>query len=308
MELRYRFCTVLDSVKSGLTVKPDVLADDARKYGFFKAPSWTEGTKKGNSKLQSPISSNSAYPQREKGLGAFIMDGLFEKGKELRGEWKGKIERKTGFESGFAMDTDLLAPYQEFELFVAKETDRRKAADEASGSSTGKPPLEEWSYAKDSALIRKHVEDIYKEHKEKVGHSQSTRRGRPSSSLSSSGSVDSAALTGLPIEKRQDILRSLSRKFAMYPRADELHMPPGWAARVKASYAYVYDCEQQKKTRKWTRFPWDVAFRDLCDIKGQVDSGYKTVRREGFYDRMSVKAVKKVSTFPRLFFFSVECD
>ncbi|RXW15101.1 hypothetical protein EST38_g10748 [Candolleomyces aberdarensis] len=297
--LAIMFCTVLDSVKSGLSVKPEVLMDDQRRYGTLKAPLWTESIEKGNSKIQSPDNSNSGYPERGKGLKPFIMDGLFKRGKELRNEWKGKIERKTGLETSFVMDPDLVAPYQEFERMAAKEVARRNAADEASGpgvtlsvaqSSSGGNPSEEWSYANDLILIRKHVEEIYKEHKEKIGQAPAGGGGRPSSSLPGSD-LDSAALTGLPIQRRQDILRSLSRKFAMYPTADELHLSPGWAARVKASYAYFYDCGQQKNKRKWTQFPWNVAFRDLCDIKAQVDSGYKTVRRECFYDRMAVKAL-----------------
>ncbi|KAJ2927622.1 hypothetical protein H1R20_g9471, partial [Candolleomyces eurysporus] len=290
--LAIMFCTVLDSVKSGLSVKPEVLIDDQRRYGSLKAPLWTESMEKGNSKIQSPDNSNSGYPERGKGLKPFIMDGLFKRGKELRNEWKGKIERKTGPGTGFVMDPDLVAPYQEFERMVAKEVARRNTADEASESYPGGQPLEEWSYGNDLILICKHVEEMYKEHKEKVGHSPAGGGGRPSSSLSGSD-PDSAALTGLPIQRRQDILRSVSRKFATYPTADELHLPPEWAARVKASYAYFYDCEQQKNKRKWTQFPWNVAFRDLCDIKAQADSGYKTVRRECFYDRMAVKAVKQ---------------
>ncbi|RXW15104.1 hypothetical protein EST38_g10750 [Candolleomyces aberdarensis] len=297
--LAIMFCTVLDSVKSGLSVKPEVLMDDQRRYGALKAPLWTESMEKGNSKIQSPDNSNSGYPERGKGLKPFIMDGLFKRGKELRNEWKGKIERKTGPETSFVMDPDLVAPYQEFERMAAKEVARRNAADEVSGpgvtlsvaqSSSGGNPSEEWSYANDLILIRKHVEEIYKEHKEKIGQAPAGGGGRPSSSLPGSD-LDSAALTGLPIQRRQDILRSLSRKFAMYPTADELHLSPGWAARVKASYAYFYDCGQQKNKRKWTQFPWNVAFRDLCDIKAQVDSGYKTVRRECFYDRMALKAL-----------------
>lgn len=37
--------------------------------------------------------------------------------------------------------------------------------------------------------------------------------------------------------------------------------------RLRASYAYIYDSEYCKDKRGWSQWPWNVAFRDLCDIK-----------------------------------------
>lgn len=143
-----------------------------------------------------------------------------------------------------------------------------------------------------TSLIRKHVEELYKEHKDKLRRRR--RNGPPSASFPGSYPSESVAFTSLPIQKRQDIFRSLSRKFAMFPEASELHLTAYCAARVKASYAYIYDCEQQKgKPRRFTQFPRDVAFRDLCDIKAQAGREHKTVRRY-FYDRMDLKRSKYV--------------
>jgi RNA-dependent RNA polymerase len=56
-------------------------------------------------------------------------------------------------------------------------------------------------------------------------------------------------------------------------------------ARVRASYAYKYDYDN-----KWngTSFPWDVAMRELGDIKARATGGHKTVIGD-FYDHFNIK-------------------
>jgi hypothetical protein len=94
-----------------------------------------------------------------------------------------------------------------------------------------------------------------------------------------------SAFTNLPIERRQDILRMLSRKFAsIYSSQDFLYSAPE-IARLAASYAYKHDL----KGGKPTRFPWDVALRELCHIKAHALGPWKTVTG-GFYDRFQLKA------------------
>ena len=60
--------------------------------------------------------------------------------------------------------------------------------------------------------------------------------------------------------------------------------------RVRASYAYVHDLNMSKRSpyqAQWTRFPWDVAFRDLCAIKAEAVGFPRTTTGE-FYERMIV--------------------
>jgi hypothetical protein len=59
-------------------------------------------------------------------------------------------------------------------------------------------------------------------------------------------------------------------------------------ARVKASYAYKYDYDLQFDKSKGSSFPWDVAMRELGDIKARATGGHKTVIGD-FYDHFNIK-------------------
>ncbi|KAF6761632.1 hypothetical protein DFP72DRAFT_879193 [Ephemerocybe angulata] len=77
------------------------------------------------------------------------------------------------------------------------------------------------------------------------------------------------------MEERQDVLREVSRWFAEGPDPTRLRLPKDLIARVKASYAYVYDCNPDRipglRCVKSSRFPFDAEriFRELCDIKAR---------------------------------------
>jgi RNA-dependent RNA polymerase len=58
----------------------------------------------------------------------------------------------------------------------------------------------------------------------------------------------------------------LSREFALRPPTDQLLMDKRDISRLKASCAYLYDAE--KAEGGWSHFPWDMAMRELCGIKG----------------------------------------
>ena len=90
--------------------------------------------------------------------------------------------------------------------------------------------------------------------------------------------------TNLPIEIRQDVLRAHSRHFVSYPPPGKIlfHGDDATVARIRASYAYVHDCE-----KKTSRFPWNVAMRVLCEIKGHALGNYKVMWGK-FYDRMMI--------------------
>ncbi|KAL0576928.1 hypothetical protein V5O48_005074 [Marasmius crinis-equi] len=96
------------------------------------------------------------------------------------------------------------------------------------------------------------------------------------------------SFTGLPIEVRQNQLREMSRDFAASPPLSEVVFSEPELARLKASFAYLYDSRPNAHQKKWTRFPWDVAFRELCAIKARATGVSKTVQNE-FYQKFSIK-------------------
>ncbi|KAL0949476.1 hypothetical protein HGRIS_009529 [Hohenbuehelia grisea] len=122
----------------------------------------------------------------------------------------------------------------------------------------------------DLDTIARHVEELYREHR------QACRKD----------------FTNMPIETRQDTLRALSRKFSgkPIPGADIL-MDETEVAMLRASYAYIYD--HQQSSSSWTRFPWDVAMRELCQIKARsLGCDHKTVTGS-FHQRMLVKPARR---------------
>jgi len=94
------------------------------------------------------------------------------------------------------------------------------------------------------------------------------------------------AFTDLPIELRQDVLRASAKEFASKPRPEDVLFSEEEIARLRASYAYLLDSQQEKKG--WSRFPWDVSMRELCAIKARALGPTKTVT-ENFYARYYMK-------------------
>jgi hypothetical protein len=265
----------LDGAKSGMTVKPEVMKEDQQKYGH-RTPRWKETEEEKESEGQK----NRHHPRRPTSLGRFIGDELYAEAEKEGDKWLLKISKKFDevVNQGCCVDPDLAAPYREIQ-------DKAKAEDE-----------EGRLYAADLELIRKHVQAVYEQHDTDVKRANAQRQSSRQSSPRKSPRKDKKEImfSELRIEDRQDILRRLSRQFAKSPEDWELHMPERYVPVVKASYAYVYDCEKRQNSQvKWSRFPWDVAFRTLCDIKGQASGNHKTVTGQ-FYELFSLKLPKSL--------------
>jgi RNA-dependent RNA polymerase len=88
------------------------------------------------------------------------------------------------------------------------------------------------------------------------------------------------------IETRQDLLRRVSREFVGGPVAAEVFVfSQEEVARLRASYAYLYDWT---KHHGGTRFPWNVAFNELGEIKLRANRDFKPISRD-FYENMSMR-------------------
>ena len=67
------------------------------------------------------------------------------------------------------------------------------------------------------------------------------------------------------------------------------------ACSLAASYAYVYDWKMRSRSSNhvgdgWSRFPWNVAFRELCQIKAAAVGPSKTVTTT-FYENFKLAKV-----------------
>lgn len=137
-------------------------------------------------------------------------------------------------------------------------------------------------------IIKKHVEDIWRKGKALMNTSTAIA-ARRELDMQHDRKTGGSPWTNLPIEIRQDILREQSRDFAAVPDPKTiLSFSKHEIARLRASYAYIHDWKN-----KWSRHPFNVATRTLCEIKADVDGKCK-VLSGSFYDRMMIaKSVMK---------------
>jgi hypothetical protein len=100
------------------------------------------------------------------------------------------------------------------------------------------------------------------------------------------GKKGGADFSNQSIKTRQDCLRRVSRAFVGGPPAEETFVfSQEEVAKLRASYAYVYDWMKHGGD---TRFPWNVAFDELGEIKLRAQKDFKPISRE-FYEKMSIR-------------------
>lgn len=138
---------------------------------------------------------------------------------------------------------------------------------------------------RDLEMIKAHVEKVRILHRSELAKFSPKRRPTRNSFPTADKGV---GFTDLKIEMRQDILRKVSKEFASKPSGLNI-VGDGWSRELKASYAILHDAEacRASGSKTWTRFPWDVAMRDLCDIKVKALGPYKTIT-SNFYEKMTL--------------------
>lgn len=251
----------MDGSKTGLSVLPAILSKDSAQFNE-RFPRWKETKEDSNKHAVSGI--NKVSPKRPRTLGAFVMDTLHEQAK-IEGDRQLKAIEQIFSSCSDASDPALMEPW-----LTARQISQQVIL--LDRSSRVHFSLEK---------IEAHVRTMYDKHRGEF------RQGIP---VSPSKRKDKgAAFTELPIETRQDKIRSLSREFAEKPTCDEVYMDKHTIARLRASCAYWHDSRMSR--RGWSRFPWDVATRDLCAIKAESLGPSKTVTMD-FYERFSLKHLK----------------
>jgi RNA-dependent RNA polymerase len=252
-----RFCKVLDGAKTGLTVRADVFSRHKRQF-HYAHPEW-------RAKIEDSeeLEDNKPPLRRDRRLHRFIMDEIYAEAHAELERHLGVVEEQFGIGRDVMVDTDLTAPW----LDAVKLA--QKAAEKDQGSRQ---------------------DDLNKivEHVKAVREQWSTQRGPAkggSRSVGKGTGNKSGSFTGQPITVRQDTLRDLSKKFASIADRDDILLSRPEILRLAASYAYLHDSEQPKR---WTRFPWDVALRELSAIKVSALGPWKPVTI-GFYERFQLK-------------------
>jgi len=251
----------MDAAKTGWRVKPDSYKGDLTLYSH-REPKWKEiiGKRKDKSKSGKIDTSNQTYLERDTNSpyakGDFVMDVLSKAADRKKEKWF--IEMDQVFAPlAQGPDPDLTLPWDNLLQWAER----------------GSPDSRRLKRM-DLAKIAIHVQKVYRMHSNVLKPNKQQGKGY---------------FTGLPIEDRQDRLRKISTAFVSGPPLEELPtiVDNDLLARCRASYAYKYDAEQQENRAVWSRFPFNVAMRELCDIKARA-SGIHKVVQNSFYERFKL--------------------
>lgn len=212
---------ILDGSKTGLKVKSDVVKKDTA--NFDRALKW---------KSLAPNDRGKQNARRSKGLGSFVMDFLSDQAKARGDNTIISCQNRFGDTTRHVKDQDLIQPWLDAQN-LAERSFREDKSDRM---------------IRDLDKIKAHVEQMYHEHREEIRLLRA-----PASPTKGSPSKGGAAFSDLPIEDRQDTFRALSKKFVSLPLPSEVILSEDSIPMLRASYAYVYDCEQKAITKGWTR-------------------------------------------------------
>ena len=251
----------LDGFKTGMTVREEILRNDMKSYQK-RPPKWKE-TEEDRDRFHTS-GQNEKNLERPKALGRFIMDVLHKQAENEGNSWLARIEAYFEAPIRCKTDEDLVGPWNK-----AIQLSNRWATEE--NNTRMKRELE---------AIAEHVKGVYTDHRGSLASPTNISRNSPKKG---------APFTGMPIEVRQDAIRKLSRQFVSFPAPGKFLMQDEEIARLKASYAYKYD--REIRNSGWSRFPWDVAMRELGAIKARATGRHKTVAGE-FYDHFNMKHSK----------------
>ncbi|KAL0067285.1 hypothetical protein AAF712_005683 [Marasmius tenuissimus] len=253
IRLAHMFCRTLDGAKTGLTVLAPKVAADRRRY--YKGAMHWKRPKSGSSSEQTDV-------KRPRLLGPFVMDEIAKHAEARAKQAQRGFEQKGGGMRKHVPDPHLLAPWNESRELAERWNNQQRR--------------------EDMKKIEEHVIYMYNKHREQVNHN---RRATASKAF-----MGAKTFTDQPIETRQNQLREMSREFAASPSLSEVSLMKAELDCLRASFAYLYDSQVNKGRQNggWTRFPWDVAMRELGAIKATALGPSKTVRGE-FYQKFSVK-------------------
>ncbi len=312
---------MLDGPKSGLVLKDGILGSDRKKFGASLGPVWKDPKHK-----KAGAQSNLTYEQRNRQgphiKGSFIMDILLKTGEDLRKRLTAQMDVTFApLGKDAVRDEDLERPWLNAWEPVQKllgqhqkpespATDHQKCdgMTSSAGSSTTNSDISSSSTVtlagsssssvqliiaqakqRDLKRIEEHVKASYQVHANNK-KAMSSRLNRSKSKNSEMGGGGGADFTNCNIIDRQDVLRKSSKFFHEHPTPEEMEVitDSEEIARLRASYAYMYDLEVHKYgrdgKRRWSRFPFDVAARELCAIKANSLGPSKTVTC-GFYEK-----------------------
>lgn len=237
---------MLDGPKTGVSVCPEVFKQHREMFGGAAVPQCKEDLAKGKRRGKQKDESLRKTMVRRRALGPFALDVLLRWARAEIDTLLGETElRAESLQFPVLLDEDLAGPWNRAKERAARVKRERDASMEL-----------------ELELIHAHVAASRKAWKDFIDQHFTSRS----------------------IVERQNHLRRLSKAFHSAP-AGLLYFDDDEVARVRASYAYVYDHGATES--KWSRFPWDMSLRVLCEIKAKALGPSKTMT-QGFYSGMQM--------------------
>ncbi|KIY48407.1 hypothetical protein FISHEDRAFT_23685, partial [Fistulina hepatica ATCC 64428] len=267
--LAYTFNTLMDSGKSGWILRETVFMRDYKQFNHPRGLEWKDAGNKKKRQARDKTErtarefnkhlsdeSNVLYLERPKqrdkyNRGPEVMDVLYQFAREESNTLLMQLEKTFAplslgdTANSKPPDMDLAKPWLDA-VDLAQKRMRNEGKDK--------------SLHQDLGVIADHVHKVY------------DRR------------YTGGNFTSKPIEQRQDELRALSKLFAEVPPVEKMQCltDENIIRRYAASFAYYYDWEERSSKEGvtgdgWSRFPFNVAFRELCHIKAQASGTTKTV-------------------------------
>ncbi|KAL1731817.1 RNA dependent RNA polymerase-domain-containing protein [Schizophyllum commune] len=263
LRLAQIFNTLMDAAKTGHRITEAAWNGDRNAYKHGVGPRHRELEKSRRREDNKPTNLQKAYLVREfdrtqkyhRGNRTEVMDELVGVANEVHSALMKTMDKK----------------FKELSLGniqqnIPPDMDLAKPWLEATTRASTVGPL-----AHDLAMIEDHVRKVYNT----KGHVKTEKR----------------------IEERQDQLRLLSKTFVSGPPLQEMRVifEESYIRRLAASCAYVHDWREQANRKNvvgdgCTRFPWNVAFRELCHIKAAAVGPSKTVTTT-FYEHFKLAKV-----------------
>jgi RNA-dependent RNA polymerase len=288
---------VLDGAKTGKTLLQEKYSQDRNNetYGIRYTPPWKEIDRDHNTGAQS---ASSILLSRKPSLRPFVMDILSEETQRAKDDCLRQIEER--FNSlPKVKDQHLIAPWEDAEArtrdMLSSPEQNIRTVGEAHKSAMDAIQAHVVRVHDFSAKLMSSTRhagarastggvgvDVIG-----VGTSRAGARHGKGKSGKRSGGAD---FSHRSIEIRQDCLRRVSREFVGGPPAAETFVfSQEEVARLRASYAYLYDWTRHSGGGG-SRFPWNVAFDELGEIKLRAQTDFKPISRE-FYEKMSIRKI-----------------
>ncbi|TDL26400.1 hypothetical protein BD410DRAFT_763609 [Rickenella mellea] len=233
IRLAYTFTTCLDSAKTGLRIAQERFNMDSRKFGGDRPTCMQSLTPNNAGSL--PSWTNKRPPERDLGLGKFILDVLLASGKKLKDELLAQYEHLPV--DHHRADVQLLKPLVQMEAKV--------------------------SYRNDLALLKKHIEKVFDSYRDEMPPSfalKSPRKqvsgGPPSRKPTSRSGASNIA------KPHHMVVRDLAARFN---KAVDGVEPDWFIPFIKASYAYKLAMTESGTLA--SSFPFDMAHKWLMILK-----------------------------------------